>query len=287
MKYEFIRIHRKEHKVMKLCEVLEVSTSGFYDWLKRPESERSRENRRLTEKIRHYHQQSRAIYGSPKIHEDLVAEGETCSVKRVARLMQKAGIQSKMARKFVITTDSRNTMEAAPDLLQRQFNVDQPDEAWVSDTTFIATREGWLYLAVILELFSRQVIGWAMGKHNNEELVQDALTMAIWRRGKVKDVIVHSDQGSTYASRGYQKRLKDNTLRCSMARKGECLDNAVAESFFGTLKNELVYHEDYHSRAEARQSIFEYIEVFYNRQRRHASLNYLTPVDYETKHASN
>ena len=287
MKYEFIRIHRKEHKVMKLCEVLEVSTSGFYDWLKRPESERSRENRRLTEKIRHYHQQSRAIYGSPKIHEDLVAEGETCSVKRVARLMQKAGIQSKMARKFVITTDSRNTMEAAPDLLQRQFNVDQPDEAWVSDTTFIATREGWLYLAVILELFSRQVIGWAMGKHNNEELVQDALTMAIWRRGKVKDVIVHSDQGSTYASRGYQKRLKDNTLRCSMARKGECLDNAVAESFFGTLKNELVYHEDYHSRAEARQSIFEYIEVFYNRQRRHASLNYLTPVEYEGKHACN
>jgi transposase InsO family protein len=287
LKYEFIRHHRKEQKVIKLCEVMEVSTSGFYDWLKRPESERSQENRRLTEKIRHYHQQSREIYGSPKIHEDLVADGETCGIHRVARLMQRAGIQPKMARKFVITTDSINTMEPAPDLLQRQFDVDQPNEAWVSDTTFIATREGWLYLAVVLELFSRQVIGWAMGKHNNAVLVQDALTMAIWRRGEVKDIIVHSDQGSTYASNDYQEQLQDNELRCSMARKGECLDNAVAESFFGTLKNELVYHEDYHSRAKARQSIFEYIEVFYNRQRRHASLNYLTPVDYEAKHACN
>jgi transposase InsO family protein len=266
---------------------MEVSTSGFYDWLDRPESERSRENRRLTKKIRHYHQQSREIYGSPKIHRDLIADGETCGIHRVARLMRKAGIQSKMVRKFVITTDSRNTMEPAPDRLQRQFVVDQPDKAWVCDTTFIATREGWMYLAVVLELFSRQVIGWAMGANNNAELVQDALTMALWRRGKVKDVIVHSDQGSTYASNDYQKQLKNNTLLCSMARKGDCLDNAVAESFFGSLKNELIHHEDYHSRAEARQSIFEYIEVFYNRQRRHAFLDYLTPVDYEAKHACN
>ncbi len=163
MKYEFIRQHRKEHKVMRLCEVMEVSTSGFYDWLDRPESERSRENRRLTEKIRHYHQPSREIYGSPKIHRDLVAKGETCGIHRVARLMRTAGIQSKMARKFVITTDSKNTLEPAPDPLQRQFVVDQPDQAWVCDTTFITTREGWLYLAVVVELFSRQVIGWAMG----------------------------------------------------------------------------------------------------------------------------
>lgn len=287
MKYEFIRQHRKEHKVVRLCEAMEVSTSGFYDWLDRPESERSRENRRLTKKIRHYHQQSREIYGSPKIHKDLLADCETCGIHRVARLMREAGIQSKMARKFVITTDSRNTMEPAPDRLQRQFVVDQPDQAWVCDTTFIATREGWMYLAVVLELFSRQVIGWAMGTNNNAELVQDALTMALWRRGKVKDVIVHSDQGSTYASNDYQKQLQNNTLLCSMARKGDCFDNAVAESFFGTLKNELVHHEDYHSRAEAQQSIFEYIEVFYNRQRRHAFLDYLTPVDYEAKYACN
>ncbi len=285
MKYEFIHCQRKEHKVVRLCEVMEVSSSGFYDWLKRPESERSRDNRRLTEKIRHYHQQSREIYGSPKIHEDLVAEGEACSVNRVARLMRKAGIQSKMARKFVITTDSRNTLRPAPDLLQRQFVVDQPDRAWVCDTTFIPTREGWLYLAVVLELFSRQVIGWAMGTNNNTALVQDALTMAIWRRGQVENIIVHSDQGSTYASGDYQKQLKDNRLRCSMARRGECLDNAVAESFFGSLKNELVHHEDYRTRAEARQSIFEYIEIFYNRKRRHAFLDYMSPVEYEAKHA--
>lgn len=262
-----------------------MSSSGFYDWVDRPESKRSRENRRITEKIKHYHQQSRSIYGSPKIHEDLNSDGERCGVNRVARLMKTAGIQSKLARKFVVTTDSKNTMQPAPDLLQRQFTVECHDKAWVSDTTFVPTREGWLFLAVILDLFSRQVIGWAMSTKNNTELVQEALTMAIWRRGEVKDVIVHSDQGSTYASGDYQRQLKENDLHCSMSCKGECLDNAVAESFFGSLKNELVYHEDYKTRVQARQSIFEYIEVFYNRKRRHASLNYMTPVEYEMKYA--
>lgn len=284
MKYDYIRSQRKEYKIVRLCNALEVSTSGFYDWLDRPESNRSRENRQLMEKIKRSHEQSREIYGSPKIHKDLIAENEICSVNRVARLMKEADIKSKVARKFVITTNSKNTMQPAPDLLQRQFVVNRHDKAWVSDTTFIATREGWLYLAVILDLFSRQVIGWAMSTKNNTELVQDALTMAMRRRGKVKDVIVHSDQGSTYASGDYQRQLNDNQLRCSMSRKGECLDNAVAESFFGSLKNELVYHEDYKTRSEARQSIFEYIEVFYNRKRRHAFLNYMTPVEYEKKY---
>ena len=164
--------------------------------------------------------------------------------------MKKADIKSKMSRKFIVTTDSKNTLEAAPDLLKRQFSVDEQNKAWVSDTTFIGTREGWLYLAVILDLFSRQVIGWSMSTRNNAELVQDALTMAIWRRGHVRDVIVHSDQGSTYASGNYQQQLRDHNLRCSMSRKGECLDNAVAESFFGSLKNERIYHEDYKTRAE-------------------------------------
>ncbi len=266
---------------------MDVSTSGYYDWLDRPESNRHRENRMLTGKIRQSHRQSGGIYGSPKVHQDLIAEGETCGVNRVARLMKKADIQSKMARKFIVTTDSKNTMQPAPDLLERRFKVDQHNKAWVSDTTFIGTREGWLYLAVILDLFSRQVIGWSMSTRNNTELVQDALTMAIWRRGNVNDVIVHSDQGSTYASGLYQHQLRENRLRSSMSRKGECLDNAVAESFFGSLKNELVYHEDYKTRTEARQSIFEYIEVFYNRNRRHAFLNYMTPVEYEEKYASN
>jgi putative transposase len=287
LKYEFIQTHCKEYKIVRLCDVLEVSTSGFYDWLNRPESKRSFENRILTEKIKHFHKVSRGIYGSPKIHEDLVADGEKCGVKRVARLMRIANIKSKVARRFIVTTNSKNTMAPAPDLIQRQFSVDTHDKAWVSDTTFIGTREGWLFLAVILDLFSRQVIGWAMSNSNKAELVQDALTMAILRRGKKENVIVHSDQGSTYASGSYQRQLSDNKLCCSMSRKGECLDNAVAESFFGTLKNELVYHEDYKTRVQARQSIFEYIEVFYNRQRRHAFLNYMTPVGYEERYASN
>ncbi len=287
MKYAFIREHCNRYPLTRLCDMLEVSASGYHDWRDRPESHRSLENKRLTARIAYHHQQSREIYGSPKIHIDLVKEGESCSVNRVARLMKVANIQSKVARKFVITTNSKNTMQPAPDLIQRQFTAGKQDHAWVSDTTFIATRQGWLYLAVILDLFSRQVIGWAMGTRNNTELVQAALTMALWRRKKVKNIIVHSDQGSTYASGDYQQQLIDNKLRCSMSRKGECLDNAVAESFFGTLKNELVYHEDYKTRAQARQSIFEYIEVFYNRQRRHAFLNYLTPVEYETRYAGN
>jgi putative transposase len=285
VKYAFIRKYSEAHKITRLCELLEVSTSGFYDWFDRPESHRARENKVLTEKIQRSHQASRGIYGSPKIYKDLQEAGEKCGKKRVARLMQVADIKSKMARKFVITTDSKNTMQPAPDLLKRNFTVKARDKAWVSDTTFIATREGWLYLAIILDLFSRQVIGWSMSTRNNADIVQDALTMALCNRGKVKDVIVHSDQGSTYASGCYQKQMSDNKLRCSMSRKGECLDNAVAESFFGSLKNELVYHEDYRSRVQARQSIFEYIEVFYNRQRRHASLNYMTPVGYEAKYA--
>jgi transposase InsO family protein len=201
--------------------------------------------------------------------------------------MRRADIRSKLHRKFVITTNSKNTVAPAPDLLKRNFKAGEKEDAWVSDTTFIQTREGWLYLAVVLDLFSRQVIGWAMSKNNNSELVQDALSMAIWRRGQVKGVIVHSDQGSTYASANYQDQLARHKLRCSMSRKGECLDNAVAESFFGSLKNERVHHEDYRSRQQARQSIFEYIEVFYNRQRRHASLNYMTPAQFEERRVGN
>jgi len=287
LKYAFIRQHRKEHTITRMCNVLEVSPSGYYDWVGRPESARSQENRYLTAKIVDFHQRSKEIYGSPKIHADLVAAGESCSEKRVARLMRAADIKSKMSRKFVVTTDSRNTQAPSPDLLQRDFVTKRPDKTWVSDTTFIPTREGWLYLAVILDLYSRMVIGWAMSTRNNTELVQEALTMALWRRGDVKGVIVHSDQGSTYASGEYQRQLEAHTLRCSMSRKGECLDNAVAESFFGSLKNELVYHEDYKTRAEARQSLFEYMEVFYNRQRRHAYLNYLTPVEFEAKYVGN
>ncbi len=287
MRYAFIKTHREQHKVVRLCEVLEVSTSGYYEWLERPESQRAREERRLIAEIEKYHQASRKIYGSPRIYKDLREAGETCGENRVARLMRKHGIQSKMARKFVVTTDSKHTTAPASDRLKRQFQVSRPDTAWVCDTTFIGTRRGWLYLAVVLDLYSRQVIGWSMGTRNNAQLVSDALMMALWRRGKVKGVIVHSDQGSTYASGDYQKLLADNHLVCSMSRKGECLDNAVAESFFGTLQTELTIHEDYRTREVARNSIFEYIEVFYNRLRRHSFLGYQTPVEYEAQLASN
>jgi putative transposase len=285
VKYAFIRSHSKVHKIQQMCDVLDVSTSGYYDWVDRPESPRAQENKRLVTQIRCFHKATKAVYGSPRIHEDLLESGECVSVNRVARLMRQENIQSKVARKFIITTESRHNLPAAPDRLKRRFQTDLPNQAWVSDTTFIPTRQGWLFLAVILDLFSRQVIGWAMGNHNNSQLVSDALTMAIWRRGQAKDVIVHSDQGVTYASRVYRQLLDQHQLLCSMSRKGECLDNAVAESFFGSLKTELVDHEDYHTKAEAKQSLFEYIEIFYNRRRRHSYLGYISPVEYERRYA--
>jgi len=286
VKYAFIRDHQGQFTVKRMCSVLRVSASGYYDWMDRPESERSKSNRALVTKIRCFHQASRRTYGSPRIHRDIQESGEAVSVNRVARLMKQAGIQAKMAKRFVVTTDSRHTMQPAPDRLKRSFRTEAPDRAWVSDTTFIATRQGWLYLAVILDLYSRQVIGWAMGGRNDRELVSTALTMAVWRRGMVRDVIVHSDQGSTYASADYQQLLSKHGLLCSMSRKGECLDNAVAESFFGTLKAELVDDADYKTKDEARASLFRYIETFYNRRRRHSFLGYISPVEFEARHAS-
>lgn len=287
MKYAFIREYRHVHEIRRLCEVLDVSASGYYDWVDRPESNRAMENRRLVTQIKCHHQASQRIYGSPRIHRDLVESGECVGVNRVARLMKQENIQSKVAKKFVITTQSKHSMEPAPDRLKRQFRTNAKNIAWVSDTTFIPTRQGWLFLAVILDLFSRQVIGWAMSNKNDRQLVSDALTMAIWRRGLVDNVIVHSDRGATYASNEYQQLLKQHQLLCSMSRKGECLDNAVAESFFSSLKTELVDHDDYHSKQEAKQSLFEYIEVFYNRRRRHSYLDYVSPVEYELNMTTN
>ena len=286
MKYAFIREHKSIFKVSRMCNILSVSAGGYYDWVDRPESNRAQKDKKLKRKIERFYAASRCTYGSPRIHQDLVESGDSIGVNRVAKIMKINRIQSKMAKRFVVTTDSKNTMKPALDLLKRDFDPDTKDSAWVSDTTFIKTRSGWLYLAVVLDLFSRKVIGWSMSNKNNAELVHDALTMAVWRRGKVKDVIVHSDQGSTYASGSYQKLLKEHDLVCSMSRKGECLDNAVAESFFGTLKTELVDDEDYRTHKEAKQSLFEYIEVFYNRKRRHSFLGYLNPEEYEAKHAS-
>ena len=269
-----------------MCAVLDVSSSGYYDWRDRPESPRTQRNAQLVRLIKHHHGASRETYGSPRIYQDLVASGESVGLNRVSRLMRTHGIRSKMAKKFVITTDSKHTMKPAPNLLKQQFNTSSPNQSWVTDTTFIETRKGWLYLAIVLELYSRKVIGWSMSDKNNAELVREALTMAMWHRGKVKDVIVHSDQGSTYASGSYQTLLQTKEMVCSMSRKGECLDNAVAESFFGTLKTEHVDHEDYRTHVQAKQSLFEYIEVFYNRKRRHSYLGYISPVEFEKRAVS-
>ena len=286
MKYAFIEAQSRHHKVVRLLAALDVSGSGYYAWRARPVSLRAIENRQIATQIRVFHKASRETYGSPRLHKDLVESGIPVGVNRVARIMRAHGIKSKMAGKFVVTTNSKNTLSPAPDRLQRQFDVSQHDKAWVSDTTFIATRQGWLYLAVIIDLFSRRIVGWSMGDKNNTALVEAALTMAILRRGHKRGIIVHSDQGSTYASGDYQRLLTEHGCLCSMSRKGECLDNAVAESFFGSLKTELVDHEDYRTREEAKQSLFEYIEVFYNRRRRHSYLGYISPEIYERQYAS-
>ncbi len=286
MKYAYIRDTQGLYPVTRLCYLLEVSTSGYYDWRDRPMSQRAINNRQLTAKISCLHKASRELYGSPNIHQDLIEEGEAVGVNRVAKLMRAANIKAKTARRFVITTHSKNTLKPAPDLVKRQFNVNQKNKVWVTDTTFIATRKGWLYLATVLDLYSRKIIGWSMGSRNNSDLVCDALTMAHWRRNRARDVIVHSDQGSTYASNAYQALLKKYHAKCSMSRKGDCWDNAVAESFFGSLKTQWTDDQDYLTHEDAKKSIFEYIELFYNLKRRHSHLGYKSPIDYERENVS-
>ena len=264
-----------------MCDVLEVSPSGYYGWKDRPESARCQRHRRLVTKIKMIHQGSRAIYGSPRIHEELVDNGVVVGKNTVARLMRYHNIQSKVHKRFVVTTNSRHSLEPAENLLKQDFSADKPNQKWVSDTTFIPTREGWLFLATIMDLFSRKIIGWSMGKSNSTKLVIQALEMAIEQRGNVQGVILHSDRGIQYASRHYQKLLHERGIVCSMSRKGNCWDNAVMESFYHSLKTECVVFEDYRTRSQARSSLFDYIELFYNRQRRHSSLAYKSPATYE------
>lgn len=280
MKYEVIQRYRNRYSIRMMCRVLGVSRSGYYDWRSRPESERTRRHRALTEKIRYFHQASRNTYGSPRIRTDLVESGERVGENTVALLMQRASIVPKTVRQFRVTTDSRKTVPA-PNLLRQQFTATRSNERWVSDITFIPTRSGWLYLAVIIDLYSRAVIGWAMDKRMKSTLVTEALKMALMRRKVRSSLLLHSDQGAQYASSDYRAMLLENGIECSMSRKGNCWDNAVAESFFHTLKTELVDCEDYRTREEAKASIFEYIEVFYNRQRRHSHIGNKAPLVFE------
>ena len=266
-----------------MCRVLEVSSSGYYGWRSRAKSKRARENDQLLGKIRALHSDSRQNYGSPKIYRRLRQQGEACNHKRVERLMQEKGIRARRVKKFKVTTNSRHSQPVADNLLARCFKVSEPDKAWVSDITYVWTDEGWLYLAIFLDLYSRMVVGWSMSERMSSELIISAFLMGQGRREGRVSPLVHSDRGSQYASASFREQLAAYSCKQSMSRRGNCWDNAVAESFFSGLKLELIYSERFGKRQEARDSIFEYIEIFYNRRRIHSAVGYLTPAEYEEK----
>jgi len=265
-----------------MCDVLEVSKSGYYAWCSRPTSPRSQENERLSQQIQEIHQESRKTYGAPRIHASLKAKGFQAGRHRVARLMRQQGICVRPKRRFKRTTDSNHPFPIAKNMLNRSFSTAEPDKAWVADITYIPTHQGWLYLAVVIDLFSRRVVGWSMAEQMQTELVLSALEAALGHRSAAASgLLFHSDRGSQYASGAYRAALKGAGISCSMSRRGNCWDNAVAESFFGTMKTELIYLENFATREDAKTTIVEWIEVFYNRQRIHSTLNYCSPVQFE------
>jgi putative transposase len=281
MKFRFISQNQGTFRVGHMCQLLQVSRSGYYTWQKRLKSPRSRENENLKAKILDIFKASHGTYGSPRIHAELDSEGMRCSKNRVSRLMRELRIKAKTKKKFKATTDSKHNLPVAPNLLEQNFQVEAPNQVWVSDITYIPTEEGWLYLAVCLDLYSRMIVGWSMASRITKQLVIDAFNMAARNRPALRGLIHHSERGSQYASERFQNILQSHSTLCSMSGKGNCYDNAVAESFFHSLKTEWIHHYRYQSREEAKASIFEYIEIFYNRQRRHSQLHYLSPADYE------
>ena len=282
MRYLFIHRHCWRFPVGRMCALLEVSRSGYYGWRRRPESERGRQNRRLVVEIRAVHRATRGVYGSPRVHAELRARGHRCGRHRVARLMRQEGITARQRRAFKRTTNSSHPLPVAPNLLQRRFQASRPNETWVADITFIPTRAGWLYLALLVDVFSRMIVGWVLSDRMTKGLVIEALEMALGRRRPPQALLHHSDRGSQYASHAYQALLHRHGIRASMSRKGNCWDNALMESAFGRIKSELVHLTDFATREQARAEVFDYIEVFYNRQRRHSSLGYLSPAAFES-----
>lgn len=282
MKYRFVRDHRNEFHVENACRMLKVSSSGYYAWSSRGPRAREVEDARLINKIRGIYDASKGVYGVRRIHRQLLADGERCSRNRVARLMRNCGLKARRKRQYRVTTDSKHSFPVTENLLDRQFISSGPNQVWASDITYISTMEGWLYLAAVIDLHSRMVVGWSMGERIDRKLVLDALSMAVGRRNPAPGLMHHSDRGSQYASYDYQAALSQHKMLCSMSRKGNCWDNAVAESFFSTLKSERVHHRLYRSRTEAKRDIFQYIEVFYNRVRLHSTLGYLSPVQFES-----
>lgn len=264
-----------------MCKIFSVSRAGFYAWRKRPESKRKCDDKRYLALIISSFKNSRETYGYRRIHADFCEMNEPCGKHHIARLMCEHGIRPKTQRKFRVTTDSKHNKPIFDNRLERQFNAIFANERWVSDITYIPTVEGWLYLAVIMDLFSRKIVGWAMSSRLKESLVIEALRVALFRRKISSSLLLHSDRGSQYASNNFQQLLRDHGILCSMSRNGDCWDNAAMESFFHTLKTECVYHERYKTRDEAKKSVFDYIEVFYNRCRKHSYLGYQSPERYE------
>ena len=284
MRFSLIATEKACYPVALLCRVLKVSRSGYYAWHKRPAATRTVQDQRLALEVAAIHAHSRGRYGSPRVHAELRERGQRIARKRVARLMRAAGLRGRERRRFRCTTDSKHQMAIKGNLLARRFAVAAPNTGWVTDITYLWTLEGWLYLAVILDLFSRRVIGWALSERLERGLALDALAMALKQRQPSSGLLHHSDRGSQYASHEYQQLLARYGILSSMSRSGNCWDNAVAESFFATLKLELVYQTRWSSPAEARSAVFEYIELFYNRQRRHSALGYLCPSQFEQRH---
>lgn len=286
MRFRIIEDCCADYPVRVLCAALDVSPSGYYAWRSRPESPRQAANRQLLADIRQLHEQHRKRYGVPRIHAALRAQGRTVSRGRVERLMHHHGIRAQRPRTFrVCTTDSNHALPIAPNLLDRHFTATRPNEVWLTDITYVPTDEGWLYLAVILDLFSRKVVGWAMRDHMRTELPLAALTMAIQHRRPPPGLLHHSDRGSQFAAAEYRKALKAHGIVPSMSRKGNCWDNAPMESFFGTAKSELVHQKRYPTREAAKRDLFAYIEGYYNRQRIHSALGYITPEQAELRAA--
>jgi putative transposase len=283
MKYQFIEQHKQMFPIAMMCRVLEVSESGYYAWRKRPLSQRKREDAHLTAHMQQVFGDYRGVYGSPRIHAERTDQGWHCSRKRVARLMREQGMDARRKPFHPLTTKQNPKNPVAPNLFQQEFTASRPNEKWTGDITYIPTDEGWLYLAVLLDVFSRRVIGWAMSNRCDEMLVETALRMALTKRKRKGDLLHHTDRGSQYTSRAYRQMLEHIDITVSMSGKGNCYDNAVTESFFGTVKDECVYRTIYASREEARRSLFEYLEVFYNRKRRHSSLGDVSPVVYEQR----
>jgi putative transposase len=281
VRFAFIVAEKAAFPIRLLCRTLQVSRAGFYAWHTRPPGPRAHADARLGLEIAAIHAETRQRYGSPRIHAELADRGCRTSRKRVARLMRVRGLAARRRRRFRGTTQSRHPFPVAPNVLARQFERAAPDQAWATDITYIPTGEGWLYLAVILDLCSRFAVGWAMSERITDDLTLDALGLALARRRPPQGLLHHSDRGSQYASGDYQRVLAQHGIVCSMSRRGDCWDNAVAESFFATLKVELVHHAAWATRAVARTELFEYLELFYNRQRRHSALGYLSPRAFE------